>query len=198
MFTLDWSQERPTFEDSLRIWDQEVFKMVSRPEAEPEELLSLIRGLFTNGGARFVRFVVSEDKRLDWFVSRNRLDEISFLGHLLASPALAAALPDVPAKMPLVPIKFEWTTPYILDGELAGTLKSGGAYKSFDGPGIEAKRIAFAACDRLFGNRYEDLLLYRTLTVWSDWFYNVAWDSTWIGVDKSDRTAWILCITDTD
>ena len=35
-------------------------------------------------------------------------------------------------------------------------------------------------------------------TAWSPWFYDVAWDTTWIGVDVGFGRVWLLCVTDTD
>lgn len=197
MLEPDWSQERPSFEESLRIWDQPVFTPNREPSRVPDEFLAISRSIFSNGGVLFARFDIADDPRMAWFLSRNRLDEISFLDHLLTSQALRSELPQLRTRRD-APVKWEWTTPYTLDGELAWTLMFGGAYKSFEGSGEEAKKIGKAAGERLFDHRYEDVLLYKSFTPWSDWFCEIAWDITWVGLDKSEKTAWILCTTDTD
>lgn len=199
MFVLDWQQERPSFEDSLRIWDSTVFRNKSENiECTPTELLNEIRKIYVNGDAKFACFDVAEDPRIDWFVSRNRLDEINFLDHLITSDALKGVVPELSPIQPLPSIEWKWTTPYTLDGEFADMLKRGGAYHEYEGSGQDAKQIGVKACEHLFGNRYDDLLLYSTHVRWSNWFYDVAWDTTWVGVDKCARTAWIICVTDTD
>jgi hypothetical protein len=198
MFVFDLDQQRPAFEDSLRIWDAPVFSFVQDEQTEPHELLEEFRRAYVNGGAVFARFAVAGDPRIDWYVSRNRLEEIAFAEHLLTSKALAMALPELKPSLPLESIEWVWTTPFILDGEFARTLKAGGAYRDYEGTGVDAKRIGFTACEHLFGNRYDDLLLYRTTTPWSDWFFDIVWDYTWVGVDKATRTVWLICATDTD
>jgi hypothetical protein len=197
MFTFDPNQKRPTFEESRRIWDASVFSLQIDGQGEPEEFLREIRKIYSNGGAEFARFTIAVDPRLDWFVSRNRLDEIHFLEHFLKSGALSEALPVLQSTEQEEPMNWEWSSSYVLDGEFAYTLKMGGAYEAFAGSGVEAKQLGAKACEILFGSRYDDLFVFKTYKSWSLWFHDIAWDATWIGVDKGTRTVWILCITDT-
>ena len=50
----------------------------------------------------------------------------------------------------------------------------------------------------LFGDRFDEVLVYHSYKPWSSWFYDVAWDASWIVIDKRSSTVDILCITDTD
>ena len=200
MFVLDWNQERPTFELAQSIWHEEIFRPLPITSTSANDLLKELRLTNSNGGAEFALFSVGGDNRLDWFVSRNRFDEIAFFEHLLMSSAFRTSLPSLrsPESVSTFNVKWDWSNSYVLEGELANTLMSGGAYAKFAGSGAEAKVLARRFCEDLFSERYEDVVVFETYRPWSGWFFDVAWDFTWIGVDKRQRTVWVLCVTDTD
>ena len=50
----------------------------------------------------------------------------------------------------------------------------------------------------LFGKRFEDIQVFKHYSPWSEWFYDIAWDTTWIGVDQKELCVWVLFQTDTD
>ena len=201
MFRLNWAQPRPrpTARQVQAIWARAMFAPAApSEEGVPTAFLNAVREVFVNGGAHFARFHVAESDVLDWFVSRNLLDEVGFIPALLASPAFDAALPELAQGKE--PGKAQWqeVSSLTLDGEWARVLVCGGAYESYEGAGPAAKRIGALACEQLFGDRWEDMLLRTTRQVWSDWFFDIAWDYTWVGVDKVNRSAWVLVMTDTD
>jgi hypothetical protein len=39
-------------------------------------------------------------------------------------------------------------------------------------------------CEPLFGDRFIEVEVFRSFAAWSPWFYDVAWDQTWIIIDK--------------
>lgn len=195
----DWRQERPDTRDvhgalaSLRF---EPFPLESPPF---QELLAALQTTHVNGGALFARFHLLADPVLHWFGSRNRLDEILFFERFLTSSALRAALPELqPGEVLTTDPAFEWGSAFTLDGELARRLSGGGAYERFRGTAREAKAAAWRGCRDLLDERYDEVLVYRSLKPWSPWFQDVAWDATWLGIDKRDLTVWLLCVTDTD
>jgi hypothetical protein len=192
------NQQRPTFEESRRIWDRPIFSVIPDDPRLPRELITEIKKVYVNGGALFAAFSIAENSDLDWFLSANRLGEVEFLERLLGSDAFRAALPELGNSALIAPLEWTWTSTYVLDGEFASLLKRGGAYASYSGSGAEAKEIGRRACQTLFGERYEDILLFSSFTPWCSWFFDVAWDSTWIGLDKSSRSVWALCFTDAD
>lgn len=85
-----------------------------------------------------------------------------------------------------------------MDGDLAAQLKWGGAYNSFDGTGADAKRLGLAFSTDIIGDRYDDFRVDHTHEAWSPWFFNVAWDHTWIITDKRHERVTLFCVTDTD
>jgi hypothetical protein len=198
MLEPDWNQERPSLIDATAIWQDSVFASAPVCSSGIEELLKEFRATHVNGGAEFGRFTFAIIRNLHWFVSRNRFDEIHFIEHLLCSNAFRETLPQIRSPISIEPIKWEWCSPYLIAGDWARALMAGGAYKSFNRGGRAALTIAERARFALFEDRFEDVQIYRASVPWSAWFFDVAWDMTWVGIDKRDFSAWVLCLTDTD
>lgn len=95
-------------------------------------------------------------------------------------------------------INFEWVSPFTLDGDFASCIFNGGAYGGFSGTPREAKNLAEEFCNFIFGDRFIDIQVYKSCLPWSPWFYNVAWDKTWLIFDTTMKRLWIICTTDTD
>jgi len=74
----------------------------------------------------------------------------------------------------------------------------GDAYHRFGGPQRKAKEAARAPVFDLVQDRFEDVEMYDSDQPWSRWFFDVAWDQTWILVDRGEARATVICTTDTD
>lgn len=59
-------------------------------------------------------------------------------------------------------------------------------------------RTSAGACEAHFADRLEDVEVFHSYKPWSRWFYDVAWDSTWLLVDRRFQVVTILAVTDTD
>ena len=198
MLKPDFKQERPSPAEKQAIWKNSIFAARARNLPPLTAFLAIARSAFVNGGVEFACFSVADNPTLDWFISRNRINEVGFLKHLLTSDAFQSALPQVKPPEALKPIEWSESSSYALDGDLASLIKTGGAYESYKGTGHEAKKLAQHACEALFANRYEDILVFTTNTPWSPWFHDVAWDFTCVVIDKKEREVCVLCVTDTD
>ena len=164
-----------------------------------EEYLAELRRVNVNGDAVYARFEVTGSRDFDWFATRNRWDEISFFSRLLSSPSVAKCLPEVTKDATFdESVTFEWGSSLTLDGELARALVIGGAYKKFEGTPRAAKQLAARACDAIFGDRFLDIEVFKSWKPWSRWFHDVAWDSTYIIIDRRGQTVSVLASTDTD
>jgi hypothetical protein len=91
---------------------------------------------------------------------------------------------------------FVWSSPLLLAGSIARALAEGGAYAKL--PGIRAKQLGDAFAHRLLQDRYEDFLLFESGVAWSNFFHDIAWDGTWVLIDKRNHLIHILMATDTD
>ena len=195
MIEPNWNQERPSYSEVQEFWIGDVFNETSVKIDGASKVRDELRSSHVNGGceifcAKFINHPV-----LHWFVSRNRFDEIAFFEKFLSSRIFIERQITFDFDSNL---DWEWSSSYILDGDIAKTLKSGGAYKAFPGSGKEAKTLGQMLCTDVFEERYDDIQVFKTYKPWSDWFYDVAWDQTWIIVDKRRLLIWAILLTDTD
>lgn len=200
MLERDPQQRPPTAE---RIANLAQFLTISREDLQSDaidELLSTMGYIFANGGAQFASFLITEQPDLAYFAARDQLDEISFWHTVLQMPAVLDELPwlgDVyPGKGNRS--RFEPLSTFYLDGDVAQALVRGGAYIRFPGTAEEAKQLSWRFCSAVFGNRFDEVITRSSRTAWASWFMGLAWDYTWLGLDRRDRRLWILCATDTD
>lgn len=157
-----------------------------------------------NGTTRVVRLkAVDIDDEVSWFPVGTIAEANETFRSLFLSETARAALPDV-----LEDTSFPYRDPPVfhqassgalmLEGELAGILSRGGAYVSFAGPDAEAKRLAAGAANDLLQDRYEDFRVFFSDAPWTPWFFDIAWDATWLLVDDANHEVTIIASTDTD
>ncbi len=79
----------------------------------------------------------------------------------------------------------------MLDGSIAAQVLWGGAYEEFKEWPVVAKQLAVNVCQYMFRDRYEDIKVFESYLSWTDWFYDVAWDVTWMVLDRKERVS--LC-----
>ena len=201
MLEPDWDQPQPeTTAAAVRALWQELRLARCADDGDPPaaRLLEVLRKTHVNGGAAFASFSVASHPSFQWFISRNRWEEIELPERFLKLPTVVAALAEV-CKDPVDDsFGFEWGSEFTLAGEIARTLADGGAYiKHEAGPGD-----AYAIADRfrqwLFGERFGEVLVLKSFKPWSAWFCGVAWDGTWLIVDKGQSKVSVLAVTDTD
>jgi hypothetical protein len=197
----DRDAKRPEWADIKRSHDRVTYEAYAVESPAVTALLDALRETHDNGGAMLAGFRVNADDVIGWFASRNRLKEYDLFPHFLGSQAVRDALPELQVPQPLGrELGFEpsWTGTLTIDGELAARLVHGGAYDTFEGSATEAKRLGAAFVDALVGDRHTDFKVYRSDEAWAPWFCDIAWDTTWILVDRRTPTVLLLCLTDTD
>ncbi|TXK85126.1 hypothetical protein FU659_05110 [Paenibacillus sp. N3.4] len=122
-----------------------------------------------------------------------------YFENLLSSYDIVSALPQLKVIAPFhKETVFNRSSAFTLDGEIASKLCTGGAYRSFEGSSKEAKNITSILSNFIFEDRYKESFVFTTNKAWSDWFFDIAWDFTWIVFDEHKSRLWLVCITDTD
>jgi hypothetical protein len=203
---MDWlkpelEQETPTPEQLQEMWQSLEIEVEPFTSAAGRAYMEAICSTHVNGGAVMGQFLIKSNQTLQWYASRQSLEEIFFFNQFVCSQTVIAALPMLKIQKPLraeMEVEFKRNNAFTLDGDLGFTLFQGGAYEGFKGTAIEAKQLGKDLCDQLFGDRLDQISVYKTELAWTDWFHDVAWDMTWFIVDRRDCRIWLLCLTDTD
>ncbi len=193
-------QYRPSEEEIEQMWQELQVVYIPLEDPSVNKLLQELRKILVNGGAEFARFKVSPHAVLNWFGSRDLLNEINFFEQFVTLPPVMDGLSALEIETPLTTDLdlTEDTSAFTLDGELAEALFLGGADEEFEGTAKQAKDIGMKFCETLFGSRYDEIQMYISQEPWTEWFAGVSWDVTWFGIDKRNYQVWVLCITDTD
>ncbi|HEX6683263.1 MAG TPA: hypothetical protein VF062_10725 [Candidatus Limnocylindrales bacterium] len=196
---IDWEAGRPDEDAILESWGRVSYEPIPAGGPATERFLAHVHDVYRRGGAILARFrVTGGDATLHWFAARNLLCEYDFFKHFLGSEPVERALPQlrIPQILRFLPFRDNASGLLTLDGELAALLVEGGAYKRFEGPAAEAKRLGVACVTELTQDRYEDFLVYTSQTNWAPWFRGGIWDATWLLVDRRDSEVTLLCVTD--
>lgn len=167
-----------------------------------DDFLSALRETLNCGLFEFRRFSVHPVRNFDWFYDGHVWSDVGpgkFARAFLAHPVVQAELGEVLSGADAAQTnRFERTSPLALDGLLAQQLVDGGSQFRFRGEHRAAKALAAGFCRDLFGERYEDVQVAHASFAWTHWFCDIAWDRTWIVIDKGTCAVSVLCSTDDD
>lgn len=176
-------------------------QLVEIPLAPPMEWLSdLFRSLYSNGGVLSASFRAEIPEKVEeLFWRTHSFSEQDILEGLLQTPVFRQRFPELEHELsPSNRAGFESIHPLSLDGELAIAVRWGGAYTVNDQPMSFAKELGRKFCAELFNDQYENMVVFRSTQAWSSWFFEIAWDYSWIFFDKGTRQIHVMFGTDTD
>ena len=179
-------------------WESVCMAQMKSDEQSVARLIDALRKTHVNGGAAFAQFSIDGNSDFRGFMRQDRWNDLDFPERFLTHPAVDAALPEVAKKPISGSFGFEADYGFTFAGFLARILVQGGAYKKHEaGPG-DAYSIADDFRRALFGDRFEEVFVLTSFRPWSEWFWGVAWDYTWLVVDARQNSVSVLAITDTD
>lgn len=193
---------QPTIREINQMWRELKLTLVPEQSSDILELIEQFQRTFSNGGAVFARFRYEAHPILDWFIQTRRLTPpaFDFISAFLTHPIVRDALPEL--KIPesfFTPMSVELLDTFELEASLSRNVFHGGAYthRYMTIPPRKAKALAGQFVNAL-GSQVENEWFALTRQTWSDWFHDVAWDATWLGLDTSRRLIWVFCVTDSD
>ena len=187
----------PQFQDWKGMWENLRVTHVETIDPAISVFTEELKKYYLNGEVKYHSFILPECEVLDWYCSRNQLKELHIFKKIWSVPEVKQhfninEMDENPNKA------FNQTSPFTLGGSLAWILHAGGAYEQPKWNGKKSKAIGEKAAVSLINDDYENTLVYESGCAWCDLFYDVAWDSTFIVLNKKERQLHILTATDTD
>ena len=191
--------EVPGFQQRHDMWAVVDFERIDLPFPAVEQFLKEMRPLYANGKVEHAAFTLPEHPVFEWFASRNQYHEMGFFEEFWKARGPKAALPYALRDLNFFDQKyFSFGSPFQLGGGLAWMLSAGGPYNRFERGGVEAKRLGEEAATEILAGGYDDALAFQCGVAWSDFFLDVAWDHTFLVIDRKRRVIHALLATDTD
>lgn len=187
----------PEFNDRKAMWESLEIKPINLTMNSVLCFIEELKKLYLNGNIIYKNLIFSESEILDWYISRNQLEEMFFFNYIWQNPTIKQTL-NLKNVYEDSYKSFEVTSAFSLGGSMAAALKLGGAYKSPSYNGIEIKKIGESAATELLNNNFDDTIVCVSNEPWCDFFCDVAWDFTWVVINKSNRHMHIILATDTD
>ncbi|MDX8053498.1 hypothetical protein SK571_29355 [Lentzea sp. BCCO 10_0798] len=198
---LRWDEECPGLVKLVASRKTIAWEQVPVSDPALDRYLEQVAAAYVNGGYLLSRWrAVEYSDTTTWYTARRQIDGYgllrTFFGNEVVREGLAplqlAPDPDISS------LEEPLAATLSLDGMLAWVLVNGGAHKAYEGPAREAKALAVTATEALTQNRFEDFHVHVSRDAWTPWFYDVAWDHTYVLTDLANAEITVLCITDTD
>ncbi len=179
------------------MWESLRIEQVSHETPAIDEYVSHLGSYYTNGNVKYGCFEFGDSEVLDWYCSRNQLKEMLFFWKVWEQGSVKSffKLGDVDEDSNKC---FEWSSPFVLAGSLARVLDCGGPYLKPNWGGAKSKELAEKAALELIANDYEESLVFECNSAWCSFFFGVAWDYTWVVLNKRTRLLHVLMATDSD
>ena len=170
---------------------------ISLEKPQAQALFDALQGVYSNGAVILCCLKSSEISGL-MNNSQLCLHEL-VISQFLKSQTVQQAVPELKIDNELILPALHPLNSYELEGSLVQILINGGAYNKWQSSEDEARSLARNFLDLVAAEKYRSRVSgIRFYSAWTDWFYDVAWDSTFVIFNAATQKWWLLCTTDTD
>jgi hypothetical protein len=180
-------------------WRDVEYELAQTDDPRLLDVIRLVQASHANGGATLRVFQPTSNSAFDT-ASRTDLQGIDHLLRcFLEAASVRESVPDLIMPYPLAPMpQYAWYGTYEFEGAVTHLLLVGGAYKSAGLSEDQARSMSRAFVDALSGNARLQTSVYRISGAWTDWFFDIAWDATFVVYQPVARRWALFCVTDTD
>lgn len=180
------------------MWREIDFPLIETPRAGLRFIEDLA-AMYSNGSVLHKSFAIPGHLDFMAFVNTGALHATFFFERFWQTKSVARAFPYVLNDVRfLAPDTFRLLHPVELSGSMARALVKGGAYTTVPMPARRAMKIADQAADSLLAGDFESPLVFVSGLPWSSFFYDVAWDYTWLILRPGDSRIEVILTTETD
>ncbi len=179
-------------------WEDVEYRPEPISDARAEALVSTLERSYSNGRVLLSRLVPTDTNT---FSLASRYD-LQGYDHLLAAflraPAVHAAFPELAvSSCKALPPPYRSIGTFEFEGALTQALVAGGAYGGRV-PEEAARQLSRDFVDCCFDDRRLSVAVFCIHGAWTNWFYDVAWDGTYLCLDLVGASWTCLLYTDTD
>ena len=154
---------------------------------------------FVNGDCVIRQFIAKDPSHFDAALAHDRQGVEHWLGAFLSRPEVRASLAVIRiAEAESITPAFRTIGAYEFEGALVEILLGGGAYSHGVGSEERARVLAKDFVDSLLGENRRHCTLFVIDGPWTPWFFDVAWDYSYLLFDTVARRWSTLFMTDTD
>jgi hypothetical protein len=180
------------------MWREIDFPLIETPRVGLRFVEDLA-AMYSNGNVLHKSFAIPEHLDFMAFLTTGALHSTFFFERFWQTKSVAKAFPYVLNDVRfLAPDTFRWLHPVELSGSMARAIVKGGAYTTDPMSARSAMKIADQAAESLLAGDFESPLVFVSGLPWSSFFYDVAWDYTWLILRPGDRRIEVILATDTD
>ncbi len=181
-------------------WEDVAYRGDKLDDPHVTEFLTVLGQIYVNGGVVLRSFRARNEAEFDHALRNDYRGIDQVFAALLTCPSVVAAVPELQIELPLErPPEFRWMSAFGVEGDLTHMLLVGGAYERFRGTVEEGRALSRRFMEAIFGEE-----LHRvgwaggSPTPWTPWFFDIAWDATFVLLEQRTKRFVLLCMTDTD
>jgi hypothetical protein len=176
-------------------WAEVQYEEVKINDSRLESYLTTLRKLYANGQVLLYCFQPVDIAIFDEAQHQDRQGFEYLLASFMNNPSVVANLEDIKLRTKTVSLpKHDILSSFEMEGSLTHLLLRGGAYINFPHE-EEARKLSRAFMESL---GHDHSQVFRITGAWTYWFFDIAWDTTFIVFNSVQRKWWWLCMTDTD
>ncbi|GAA3979652.1 hypothetical protein [Mucilaginibacter dorajii] len=195
----DWNQAMPGKEEIKKaLYALTITVLKETYDLEFVDYLDACVLQYINADVLMVQLAIEPNPVLQWFSSRNVLNQIDFVRTVLQHGAFEKASGMKGLKSRDIFVAKMQPAGFLLTGELAALLYNGGVYNTGKIDDSTAFRLSSAQVNSLCNSRYSHINYFLLYGGWSKWFYNKPWDYTYVIFNKATYVITVFCFTDTD
>ncbi|MDR0433608.1 MAG: hypothetical protein LBH21_00925 [Gracilibacteraceae bacterium] len=185
----------PSEEELDNLWENIKLEKSNAWTQAADTLKNEINKMYSNGGVKLSKYKITQENPLNYFIINDR----RFVENIYKNNAVLESRPylGLNNEPPVIKVIEYFTDIYSLSGNLARILGYGGAYTK----GIEQRaawKTAAEFVENEFEIRFEEFNYYIVEIENAKWFYDVAWDYSFIIADTTKNEIVFIDITDTD
>jgi hypothetical protein len=174
------------------LWENLKLEKINNWTNSANILINTMKNIFC--GVEFSKYKIIQDNPFNYYIMTHDFVENIYKNKQILKDKIYLKLNG---ELPKINIKEHLNNIYTLSGGLAWIIGCGGEYTK----GIEQKeswKIATEFVENEFEKRFEEFEYYEIIIENARWFYDVAWDYSFILADLRKNEILFIDITDTD